>query len=135
MLETLPTDPWPLCPCPLVWRRDVMSTKLLLSASAALNPCPLQVSVGQLQPQVRVEFCSLRSGTHHWPLQSSSFQGGAIQKGNVQDNVGVSGSRAVPLQGAQTNTARTCENSAHEQKSVHFMVCFKALPCWPKSSV
>lgn len=64
---------------PLVWKSNVMSTKLLLSASAVLRSLPFPgscVCTGrQLQLQVRVEFCCLRSGSHHWPPPKQQLPG------------------------------------------------------------
>lgn len=117
VLETLPTEPWPVCPCPFGLEEWCDGTKLFCEPQLCCSPCPAQVAVClHWRHKGGVLLFEVRDLSLAPPKQQ--LPGKSMQRGNGQDNVRASArSRAAPLQGALANTARTCENTAQEQKS------------------
>lgn len=114
---------------PLFWKSDVMSTKLLLSTSAVLGSLPFTESCvctgGSCSFRWGWSFAVSDQGPITCPLHSSSFQG-EPSRGGMSRIMWESqpGSRA-PLQGAQTNTARTCDSTA-QLIEILYTLCFAA---------
>lgn len=104
------------------------------------SPCPSQVAVFALEAAAapgeggvllfEIREPSLAPSKAAASREEPSRKGMSRIMGESQ-----AGSRAVPLQGARSNTARTWDNTAHEQKSSTLCDLLQSSPCWPKSSL